>query len=167
MNKTLTALACLASLVAAGCQQQPAEPAADAASMEAAPAPVATGITPTAESSGSDQGPGFDMKGFAGTFTGTMPCANCPGIDTTLELAADGTYRITEVYQEEDVAPREMDGTWTVEADDRQIRLDPNSKEEQDRLFEITSEQQITQLDLEGRPIASGLDHSLTRQSAG
>lgn len=166
MNKTMTALACFVGLVAAGCQQQPAEPAADANAAEATPTAVATEITPAAESLGSDQAPGFDMKGFAGTFTGTLPCADCPGIETTLELAADGTYRITEVYQEEDVAPREMDGTWTVEADDRQIRLDPNSKAEPDRLFEINSEQQITQLDLEGQPIASGLDHSLARQAA-
>ena len=39
----------------------------------------------------------FDQKGFAGTFKGTLPCADCPGIDTTLVLNADGTYTLAIV----------------------------------------------------------------------
>ena len=58
-----------------------------------------------------------------------------------------------------------MDGTWTVEADDSQVRLDPNSKEEQDRLFAITSDEQLTAVAPDGQPLPAGSEHSLTRQS--
>jgi hypothetical protein len=34
-----------------------------------------------------------------GTFTGTIPCADCPGIDVTLALS-DGRYRMTYAYRE-------------------------------------------------------------------
>ena len=156
MNKLLLALACLTVFAVAACK--PEAPTA----AEAAPAPV--DVTPTDENLSSDN-PGFDMKGFAGTFSGTLPCADCPGIDTTLALNPDGTYEINQTYQDSDGAAIRMDGTWTVEADDRQIRLDPNSKSEQDSLFAITSQQEITQLDSEGKPAESGLDYSLDRQA--
>lgn len=163
MTKHSLALACFAVFAVAACKPEPAEPAADA-TIAAETAPVAVEVA-SDESLSSDNA-GFDMKGFAGTFSGTLPCASCPGIDTTLVLKPDGTYEITETYQGENGAPATMDGTWTVEAGDAQIRLDPNSKSEQDRLFAISSQQQITQLDVEGKPAASGLDYSLDRQLA-
>ena len=164
MTKPLLALACLTVFALAACKPEPAEPAAQApTAADTAPAEVA--ITPTSEALSSDTA-GFDMKGFAGTFSGTLPCADCPGIDTTLVLNPDGSYDITEVYQDEQGPPTEMDGTWTAEANGQQIRLDPNSKSEQDRLFAIASQQEITQLDLEGKPAESGLDYSLSRQPA-
>ncbi|MGH8073215.1 MAG: copper resistance protein NlpE [Lysobacter sp.] len=164
MNKQLLALACLTVLAVAACKPEPAETAAgQPASAEAAPA--VADVVPSSENLSSDN-PGFDMKGFAGTFSGTLPCADCPGIDTTLVLNPDGTYDINEAYQDSESVVAKMDGTWTVEADDQQIRLDPNSKSEQDRLYAITSNDEITQLDLEGKPAESGLDYSLDRQAA-
>ena len=164
MNKSLITLACLAVVAVAACKPEPAETTAAApTATEAAPAPV--DVTPAGEDLSSDNA-GFDMKGFAGTFSGTLPCADCPGIDTTLVLNPDGTYEINEAYQDSDGVVAKMDGTWTVEADDRHVRLDPNSKSEQDRLYAITSNEEITMLDLEGNPVESGLDYSLDRQPA-
>ncbi|MGQ4659113.1 copper resistance protein NlpE N-terminal domain-containing protein [Lysobacter sp. F6437] len=163
MNKSLLALVCLTVFTVAACKPEPAETTAETpTAAEAAPAPI--DVMPAGEDLSSDN-PGFDMKGFAGTFSGTLPCADCPGIDTTLVLNPDGTYDIDEAYQDSDGVVAKMDGTWTVEADDRQIRLDPNSKSEQDRLYAITSNEEITMLDLEGKPAASGLDYSLDRQA--
>ncbi|GAB2618822.1 copper resistance protein NlpE [Novilysobacter erysipheiresistens] len=162
MTKPLLALACLTVFALAACKPEPAEPAVE---VPTAAETAAVDITPAGEAFSSDNA-GFDMKGFAGTFSGTLPCADCPGIDITLVLNPDGSYDITEVYQDEQGPAMEMDGTWTVEANAQQIRLDPNSKSEQDRLFAITSQQQITQLDLEGKPAESGLDYSLSRQPA-
>ena len=101
----------------------------------------------------------------AGTFAGTLPCADCPGIDTRLELAADGTYTITESYQERSAPALKGDGTWTVEDDSRRLRLDPNSKSDNDRLFSILSQDEIRQLDLEGKPIDSTLPYNLRRSA--
>lgn len=163
MTKPMLALACLTALTLAACKPEAAEPAAAPNAAETAPA--AADVTSTgAQPSPVDAD--FDTKGFAGTFSGTLPCANCPGIDTTLVLNPDGSYDITEAYQDQDGPPAVMDGTWTAEAGGQQIRLDPNSKAEQDRLFAIASQQQLTQLDLQGQPVEGGLDYSLDRQPA-
>ena len=160
-NATRLSLMLAASmlLALAGCKPQaPAErpaPAAETAAT-AQPAPAADEARPKAA---------FDAKAFAGTFAGTLPCADCPGIDTRLELAADGTYTITESYQERSAPALKGDGTWTVEDDSRRLRLDPNSKSDNDRLFAILSQDEIRQLDLEGKPIDSTLPYNLRRSA--
>lgn len=168
MNKKLLALACLGAFALAACTREPAEPVADrpAAAEPADTAPTTAPLTPTGQGTSSEDA-GFDIKGFAGTFSGTLPCADCPGIDTTLVLDPDGSYVLTEVYQDSPDGRFETDGTWTAEADGTQIRLDPNSKSERDRLYAITSDDELAQLDLEGEPIESSLDYSLQRQAAG
>ena len=107
----------------------------------------------------------FDAKAFAGTFTGTLPCADCPGIDTQLVLSADGTYTITESYQERSAPTLKGDGTWTAEENNQRLRLDPNSKSDNDRLFAILSNDEIRQLDMEGKPIESSLPYNLKRSA--
>ena len=121
MTTRFLALACLTVLAVTACKPDTPEPAAGLPAAETA-APVATDVTPVREDLSSDHS-SFDMKGFAGTFSGTLPCDSCPGIDTTVVLNPDGTYRINEVHQQSDTPDASMDGTWTVEADDRQIRL--------------------------------------------
>lgn len=37
---------------------------------------------------------------WAGTYKGTIPCADCPGIDETIEIKADGTFKLVDHYQE-------------------------------------------------------------------
>jgi len=141
--------------------QAPAEPPAPPAQPEAAAAPAA----PAADALPSTQGAPFDAKAFAGTFTGTLPCADCPGIDTRLVLAADGTYTITESYQSRSAPELKGDGTWTAEENNTRLRLDPNSKSDNDRLFAILSNDEIRQLDMEGKPIDSTLPYNLKRSA--
>ena len=164
MTHRLLALACLTVLAVSACKQEEPAPPADIAPAAAETAPAAVDFVPTgADPAGAE----FDVRAFAGTFSGTLPCASCPGIDTTLVLNPDGTYAITETYQDDSSAPAQMDGTWTAEADGTQILLDPNSKSEQDRLFAIDSNDHITQLGADGQPAESGLDYGLDRQPAG
>jgi len=141
--------------------QAPAEPPTPPAQPEAAAAPAA----PVADARPSAQGAPFDAKAFAGTFDGTLPCADCPGIDTHLVLAADGTYTITESYRERSAPELKGDGTWTAEENNQRLRLDPNSKSENDRLFAILSNDEIRQLDMEGKPIDSALPYNLKRSA--
>jgi uncharacterized lipoprotein NlpE involved in copper resistance len=56
-----------------------------------------------------------DSLDWAGTYEGTMPCADCPGIRTTLELRMDGTFLLSRRYLERSEAPRMTQGgrfTW-------------------------------------------------------
>ncbi len=39
---------------------------------------------------------------WAGTYKGVIPCADCPGIETTVVLNDDLTFKYTGVYQERD-----------------------------------------------------------------
>jgi copper homeostasis protein (lipoprotein) len=168
MNQKLLSLACLSLLALAACRPDPAEPVEPTALPDTATAATdaSAEIVPSAESLSSDAAPTFDQRAFAGSFSGTLPCASCPGIDTTLALNADGTFALTEDYQGGDVGDGQIDGTWTVEAGDKQIRLDPNSKSAEDRLYAIASNDRIDQLSADGKPAASGLDYSLTRRVA-
>ncbi|SDY92710.1 copper homeostasis protein (lipoprotein) [Lysobacter sp. yr284] len=162
MNRKLLALACLAALALSACNKPAETPAAapaetpkaaePAAPAEAAPAPAAAAAPAT-----------FDAAAFAGTFSGTLPCADCSGIDTKLELKADGGYALSESYQGKKDGNFKGDGTWTAEDNGKRVRLDPNSKSDDDRLFDIVSKDEIRMLDTEGKPIESQLDYSLKR----
>ena len=162
VNALAALLAALVVAALSACKPQaPAETAAPPAQPEAAAAPA----SPAADARPSAQGAPFDAKAFAGMFTGTLPCADCPGIDTRLVLAADGTYTITESYQERSAPEIKGDGTWTVEENNQRLRLDPNRKSDNDRLFAILSQDEIRQLDLEGKPIESQLPYNLKRSA--
>lgn len=134
MNQKMLVLACtsLVTLAIAGCKPQPlAEPVA-----AITPAASAT-TTATAPIAASSTAPALDQKGFAGTFASDT---------SAIALNADGTFDLKEVQAE-------FDGTWTAEADGAQIRLDPNSKAEPDRLYAVAGKDQIRPLDADGQPI--------------
>ena len=161
----LTAACLVALLALAGCKRETAAspdvgPVADTQPVAGTPAEAAPAAEPAPEA-----GPALDTKAFAGNFSGTLPCADCPGIDSTLELHTDGTFMLMESYQERKVDPGMLEGTWTAEENGSRIRLDPNSKSEQDRLYAVTSHDEIKPLGSDGTPAASGVDSSLRRDA--
>lgn len=163
MNQKLLALACLAALALSACNkpaEAPSAPAETPKAAEAAPAPAAT---PAAAAEAPK--PGFDIAVFAGGFAGTLPCADCAGIDTKIELKGDGSYSIDETYQDKKDGNHKGDGSWTAEEDGKRLRLDPNSKSDSDRLFEVVSNDEIRLLDQNGKAIDSKLNYSLKRVS--
>jgi copper homeostasis protein (lipoprotein) len=111
----------------------PAATVAAPATVEApAPAP-ATVAAPVGMSDAPAPGEHttFDAKGFAGTFGDA---------NSAVTFTADGAYSMTT----ESVAAKAPDtGTWTLEPDARHIRLDPNSKAEQDRVYELVSNDEL------------------------
>ena len=121
-------LPAFALLALAACKRE--EPAAVApAATTAAPATVAAPApvsAPTAVGVSEAPAPGehtnFDAKAFAGKFS-------APSMDVT--FAADGTYTLSSQ------AADNSTGTWTLEPDGHHVRLDPNAKSEDDRLYEL------------------------------
>ena len=167
MNRIATSLALgLLALSLAACRQEaePA-PAAPEAAVEPAPAPAPEMTPQVSDSDLTAKSGDVDMKAFPGTFAGTLPCASCPGIDARLELQADGPFKLTETYQGEAGAPAVVEGTWTVEDGGKRVLLDPNSKSEQDRSFEIVSNDEIRLLGQDGKPVDSKLNYSLKREA--
>jgi copper homeostasis protein (lipoprotein) len=163
MNHRLLLIALASTFAIAACKPhapaEPAAPAADATPAPAEPAPVAVESAPANAAADVP----FDVKGFAGTFAGTLPCADCSGIDTSISLKPDGSYTVHETYQGKQ-GGFDGDGTWTAEENGKRIRLDPNSKSEQDRLFAVKSKDEIETLDMEGKPITSSAPHALKRE---
>jgi len=47
---------------------------------------------------GACAGPGFTVSDYPGNYYGVLPCADCGGIQTDLNLYPDRTYRMRETY---------------------------------------------------------------------
>ncbi len=134
------------------------EPVADA-SAEAAPGAVTAQVD-----HGSPAGDtGFDTKAFAGTYGGMLACADCAGIDTTIAFSPEGTYTLSEVYDDGDTSSFVTKGSWSVREDGKTILLDPEDKDEYDRMFEVVSGTELRALDREGKAMQSG-NAALTRR---
>ena len=148
MKHALFATAALALLLA-GCNR-PAEPEAPVADASTPPAqaPGQAPVSPDAvgdPTAGTDaiavidhgspvtDGAAFDTKAFAGTF-GTE--------GTSLAIEADGNYTLT-VRAESADADLTSSGTWTVQADGRELLLDPEDKSEPDRVYRIVSNDRL------------------------
>ncbi len=158
-HRTLPALAVLC-LALSACRQGADTTGAESPSPadEASPATaVLHEVTPADATPASD----VDTKALAGRFEGVLPCASCPGIDTVLELRPDGSFDLAEHYADEAGTRFELDGSWSVEGS--LLRLDPNAKDAQDRLFQWQPPQSLALLDSEGQPVASETGQGLVR----
>ena len=54
---------------------------------------------------------------LSGTYEGTLPAADGPGLQTIITFNADGTFHMEETFLEKDVAPRITDGKWVLTGD--------------------------------------------------
>ena len=93
MKATVTAIVLLALLAA--CSNGP-KPESDA------PPATDTISAPQAKAS------------FVGFFKGTLPCADCPGIETQLWVRADSSFFLLEHYIDRDTVPYGSFGRWLV-----------------------------------------------------
>ena len=102
-------------------------------------------------------GNGRQRTTASGTYTGTLPAADCPGIAVSLTLFEDGNYEQRSEYLGREVVYNEW-GRFTVEAD--QLTLYPNEAEAANR-YRI-EENRLRMLDCDGKPITGKLsDHYL------
>jgi len=80
---------------------------------------------------------------WSGTYTGTIPCADCEGIETTVTLRADGTFASERIYLGKSDKPVRSTGTFTRDSTGRVVRLESGSDSAQqylvgeDRLFHL------------------------------
>ncbi|MEA3540608.1 MAG: META domain-containing protein [Pseudomonadota bacterium] len=58
---------------------------------------------------------------WVGTYSGILPCADCPGIATSVTLNADGTYSMRSRYIGKSAPVTASDGRFTWSADGRSI----------------------------------------------
>jgi copper homeostasis protein (lipoprotein) len=94
------------------------------------------------------------------TYAGRLPCADCPGIQLTVTLLPDSTFRLRQVYQDRPAVFHDL-GRWSVE--EHGTRLVLRGDTEAPQLFQIVGADSLRILDSVGRPIHSQQDYSLVR----
>jgi copper homeostasis protein (lipoprotein) len=158
------------ALLGSACSRpaQSPEPAAPAVTPAAAQPPVAaiesgTGTT-MAQPGVQPTGATADARALTGTYSGTLPCADCPGIDETLVLTADGGFVLTDTYRERPGTANVVEGSWSLEEDGKRIRLDPGSKDATDKFYEVDGDG-LRVLDGEGQRLPAGLPHRLKKDA--
>lgn len=92
---------------------------------------------------------------WVGLYADTLPCADCPGIYTMLELRYDSTYVLREEYLERDSIPDGTIGTWTTDGNKLVLRTlgEP--------MYWSREGDGLRRLDMEGNPIESPLNYTI------
>jgi len=96
------------------------------------------------------------------TFKGTLPCADCPGIDYHLNLLDDGVYFLRQTYQDRDGGPFDDIGRYLLSSDREQLTL--YGGREAPLRFAILAPDTLRLLDRDGGHIESELNYNLERQ---
>ncbi len=99
---------------------------------------------------------------WAGTYQGTLPCADCPGIRYILTLNEDLSYQLKTRYLERDDSVFTESGTFTWDERGGRITL-----AERGEKFQV-GENQLFHLDMEGNRITGNLAdrYILTKETA-
>jgi len=92
-------------------------------------------------------------------FAGALPCADCEAIDYTLDLFADGSFRLGMRYRGKDDAAFEQGGAWEESGDGKVLTLQAREP----LRFAIESPDALRLLDRSGAPIESSLNYTLGR----
>lgn len=106
------------------------------------------------------QAGGLDLAGKPVSFEGTLPCADCPGIDFLLDLKPDHTYLSRMIYQERSARVYEG-GTWSL--DDAGKVLTLTAKNRGTQKYAVRDDETLRQLDQNGNEIDSKLNFNLKR----
>ena len=117
----------------------------------------AAGTTETAEAGTEmvDMHNAENALDYHGTYKGTLPAADCPGIVTTLTLSADGRYALHMEYLERDVA---FDEQGAFEGEGNLLVLTPDDGG-QGGCYKV-EENRLRMLDGDRKPITGELaDH--------
>ena len=126
--------------------------------------PTATTTAPAARSGGGVNE--FQLETPA-TWSGEIPCADCPAIRMTLTLRPDGVFLLRQTYvgaaegRDRSFVDR---GRWTTGENGRRLVLRGGT--EAPRRFAVLASGRLRMLDTEGNEIRSKLNYELARAAA-
>jgi heat shock protein HslJ len=140
MTLGCTTVAGFALTLVAGCARPGGpEPQREAAAPATPQGPTASFVTPV-------------------TYTGRLPCVDCPGIRLTVTLLPDSTFRLRRIYEDRGGAFHRL-GRWSLEG--RGTRLILRAGKMPPRRFVIAGRDSLHLLDPSGRVLQAG--YSLSR----
>lgn len=157
MKKTVP-LALALLLLGSGCNT-PTEPSATSTPVSTPVATVTPVTTPTAQTPVGDTTQ--TSVDWAGTYKGTLPCADCEGIETEVVLNDDGTFQQTMTYLGKEGEPVVSNGSFTWKEDGATIVLPGEGATH----YWVT-EGRIVQLDTEGKKIEGEMAEKYVLQKA-
>ena len=106
--------------------------------------------------------PQKSSSNFSGTFSGLIPCADCPGIEVTLSFNPDSSFMESMIYQERNSSFKDS-GQWIKDGNMIEIRY--NQKEASPRYFLVKSDSTIAWLDGDKKEIEGPLkDHYILKK---
>ena len=117
-----------------------------------APKKKAAAETQTTTAAAPDMHTAETSLDYLGTYEGTLPAADCPGIQTTLTLAPDGSYALHLKYIDRDSEFDEK-GVFTVK--ENLLTLTP-SEGGQPQYYKV-EENRLRRLDAEKQPVTGAL----------
>jgi len=91
---------------------------------------------------------------WEGTYRGTLPCADCEGIETCVTLFEDGSYARQTSYLGKGAEPVTDEGRFVWDDSGERITLEP--KDAGSQMYEV-GENVLIHLDREGRQIGGDL----------
>ena len=94
------------------------------------------------------------------TFSGTLPCADCPGISYQINLFRDGRFEARQEYLERNKVAI-VKGIWLLEK--RSLHL--VNQQQTLPAFHFVTNSQLSMLDLAGKPITSNVNYQLKREA--
>jgi uncharacterized lipoprotein NlpE involved in copper resistance len=112
---------------------------------------------------------GTAFRFFSGTYTGNLPCADCPGIKETLTLTAtnsaqnSGSYVLEDLYEERDPNPAKTTGTWEI-INSNILKLTPDTASSQSQYFQVLSNGNLQMLGSNMQKIDSPFNSILSKQ---
>lgn len=91
-------------------------------------------------------------------YADTLPCADCPGIYTQLELLTDSTYAMLHTYLERSKQPEATFGSYVLQ--DGKLTLEASPRP---MYYQVVGDS-LRALDINGKPIDSPLSYNLAAQ---
>ncbi|KMQ60269.1 lipoprotein [Chryseobacterium angstadtii] len=116
----------------------------DSAAVQTAPSDSITKATPTAAGDTSE-----NALDWPGTYDAVVPCADCPGIKTSLTINNDKTFSITEEYIDRNSKNQDK-GTFEWDATGSMITLKGKTANYKYKVGENI----LIQLDMDGKEIS-------------
>ena len=93
---------------------------------------------------------------YTGTYKGTLPAADGPGISTVLVLSKDYTFNLKQIYLSNTDRVFETSGKWAPTGDLSSFVLNYDKPDAQRTIFRFVNKSTIEQLDIYGETIDSG-----------
>lgn len=101
------------------------------------------------------------LSNLPASFTGTLPCADCPGIRYQLDLMPDKTFASCMTYEERNASLGDH-GHWRLSDDGKVLVMEGSQPETTDQ-YAVRDPSTLRKLDAEGHEIESKLNYDLRR----